>query len=63
MGQPDWTDLNEGDPGSPLVQVFGFLGDSLLFRADARERRRRLAVVAVAAGLGLLWWSRRGDGG
>ena len=31
---PEWTDHQAGDPGVTLVEVFGFLGDSLLYRTD-----------------------------
>jgi hypothetical protein len=62
MGDPDWTDRNVHDPGSPLLQLFAFLQEQLLFRAGSDpERRRRLIVFGVAAAVGLLWWWTRGD--
>jgi hypothetical protein len=32
---PDWTQHNQSDPGVTLMQLFGFLSESLLFRANA----------------------------
>src|SRR5215467_3140577 len=29
---PEWTDLNDNDPGIALVQVFGWMCDLLLYR-------------------------------
>src|SRR3954468_4188277 len=29
---PEWTDHNESDPGIALLELFAFLGESLLFR-------------------------------
>jgi hypothetical protein len=61
VGRPEWTNGNVDDPGSPLVELFAFLGEQLLFRADPRaERRRTLVAVGVAVAVGLLWWRRRG---
>src|SRR2546428_12169623 len=46
---PDWTDLNESDPGIVLVELFAFLPESLLYRDGQRgcagtpaSRRRQL---------------------
>jgi hypothetical protein len=43
---PDWTDRPDTDPGISLVELFGFLAESLLTRADlsphARARLREI---------------------
>jgi hypothetical protein len=31
---PAWTDVNPRDPGITLLEVFGFLSEPLLYRAD-----------------------------
>ena len=38
---PEWTDVNAGDPGVPLVELLAFLSDSLLTR-DANPLLRRV---------------------
>jgi ferric-dicitrate binding protein FerR (iron transport regulator) len=65
---PAWTDFNESDPGSALVQLSAFLLDTLLWSIDERRRRRRrrrarrLAVlVAGAAAVGLAVWRTSKD--
>ncbi len=60
---PDWTDFNRSDPGITLLQLFAFLGETLLWIADERRRQRRrrrarriaLLVVGVAS-VGLAVW-------
>ncbi len=43
---PDWTDANDSDPGITLVELFGFLVESLLSRADlSPQARTRLREV------------------
>lgn len=37
---PDWTQHNQADPGVTLVQVFTWLADSLLFRAQPDPAQR-----------------------
>jgi hypothetical protein len=49
---PEWTEQSTGDPGTSLVQLFAFLAESLLYRADeipehARQRFLRLAQLAL----------------
>ena len=51
--QPDWTEHSDGDPGVSLVELFTFLAESLLDRADqipehVRTRFLRLAQIALA---------------
>jgi hypothetical protein len=38
--EPDWTDSTDNDPGITLVELFGFLAESLLSRADLSPRAR-----------------------
>jgi hypothetical protein len=50
---PDWTDNNESDPGIALLELFAFLTESILYRANqiperGRARAARLAQVAQA---------------
>jgi hypothetical protein len=35
---PEWTNFNKSDPGVTLVEVFSFLTESLLYRANQRDR-------------------------
>jgi hypothetical protein len=67
----DWTDFNTHDPGITLVELLGFLGDGFAFlrekvAGEGRNRRfprRALAVGAVSAAVGVVWWrTRRRDG-
>ena len=63
---PEWTDFNRSDPGITLIELFAFLGDTLLWRLDEqqrqrRRRRRRIALLAVSAGLGLVVWRTSKD--
>ena len=56
---PEWTDFKESDPGITLVELFAFLGETLLWHLDEqrRRRRRRIFVISVgAAGAGLVLW-------
>jgi hypothetical protein len=47
---PDWTGYEGSDPGVTLMELFAFLGESLLYRADLQaDTRSRLREV-----LGLL---------
>jgi hypothetical protein len=43
---PDWTESTDSDPGITIVDLFGFLGESLLSRADlSPHARTRLREV------------------
>jgi hypothetical protein len=40
---PEWTNPRAGDPGRTLIELFAFLGDALLYRANqVPERQRRV---------------------
>jgi hypothetical protein len=58
---PDWTDVNESDPGVTLVQVFAFLAENLLYRTDAIPQRGRDALTRASAALAALGFA--GDAG
>ena len=54
---PEWTIQQPGDPGRTLIELFAWLGDSILYRANLIPERQRLAFLkllghAVAAGRG-----------
>src|SRR5215213_1078292 len=59
---PEWTNFNRSDPGVTLVEVFAFLTESLLYRANQipeRNRRKFLSLLGIplqpgAAARGLL---------
>ena len=51
---PDWTNLNESDPGVTLVELFAFLSESLLYRADRIPERVRGSALRAAAALAAL---------
>ncbi len=42
---PEWTNHNESDPGIALVELFSFLGESLLFRFNQLPDRTKLAFL------------------
>src|SRR6266513_78762 len=47
---PEWTNFNESDPGVTLIEVFAFLTESLLYRANQipeRNRRKFLTLLGV----------------
>lgn len=44
---PDWTDPAQHDPGITLVQLFAYLGDSLLYRSNLVPERDRHAFHAL----------------
>jgi hypothetical protein len=48
---PEWTGQNESDPGVSLVEVFAFLAEGLLFRANQIPERGRSAALRAAAAL------------
>lgn len=47
---PEWTNFNRSDPGVTLVEVFAFLTESLLYRANQipeRNRRKFLKLLRL----------------
>jgi hypothetical protein len=50
---PEWTNFNKSDPGVTLIEVFSFLAESLLFRANQIPERNRRKFLQLL-GLGLL---------
>src|SRR5215210_5205465 len=44
---PEWTNFNKSDPGVTLVEVFAFLTESLLYRANQIPDRNRLAFLRL----------------
>jgi len=50
---PDWTETNNRDPGVALLELFAWLGETLVYRADPLPERgvlhaSRLAAAALA---------------
>ena len=49
---PGWTDHNVHDPGVTLIELFAYLTESLLYRANwipERHRRKFLALLGYPA--------------
>lgn len=44
---PEWKDPREGDPGRTLIELFAWLGDALLYRANLIPERQRLAFLRL----------------
>jgi hypothetical protein len=47
---PEWTNFNKSDPGVTLIEVFSFLTENLLYRANQvpeRNRRKFLSLLDV----------------
>jgi hypothetical protein len=55
---PAWTDHNEADPGVTLLELFAFLTENLLYRANDIPERRRTAALRAAMALFALGDSR-----
>ena len=50
---PEWTNLNRSDPGVTLIEVFAFLTETLLYRANQipeRNRRKFLQLLRIPLG-------------
>ena len=48
---PEWTHLNDADPGVTIVQLFAYIGETLSYRTDLlpeRNRRKFLDLLGVA---------------
>jgi hypothetical protein len=39
---PDWRNPRTGDPGRTLIDLFGWLGETLLYRVNLIPARQRL---------------------
>ena len=44
---PEWTNFGQGDPGVTLVQLFAFLTESLLYRANLTPLRNRAKFLQL----------------
>ena len=44
---PEWTNFNDSDPGMTLVQLFAYLTDSILYRANQIPDRNRLKFLSL----------------
>jgi predicted phage baseplate assembly protein len=44
---PEWTDLRDGDPGRVLIDLFAWMGDTILYRANLIPERQRLAFLRL----------------
>jgi predicted phage baseplate assembly protein len=44
---PEWTNVRVGDPGRTLVELFAWLTDTLLYRANLIPERQRLAFLRL----------------
>jgi predicted phage baseplate assembly protein len=44
---PEWTHVREGDPGRTLIDLFAWLADTILYRANLIPERQRLAFLRL----------------
>jgi len=44
---PEWTDPRVGDPGRALIELFAWLGDTVLYRANLIPERQRLVFLKL----------------
>src|SRR4051812_32692314 len=44
---PEWTNPRLGDPGRTLIELFAWLTDTLLYRANLVPERQRLAFLRL----------------
>ncbi len=44
---PEWTNFNQSDPGVTLIEVFAFLTENLLYRANQIPERNRLKFLSL----------------
>jgi hypothetical protein len=44
---PEWTNPRLGDPGRTLIELFAWLGDALLYRANLVPERQRLVFLKL----------------
>ena len=59
---PDWTDHDDGDPGITLIELFAFLTESLLYRANALPERTRSSAARLAQSASALAEAGAGTG-
>jgi hypothetical protein len=44
---PEWTNFNQSDPGVTLVQLFSFLTENILYRANLTPERQRIKFLQL----------------
>src|SRR5215831_13315118 len=44
---PEWTIQQRGDPGRTLIDLFAWLADTILYRANLIPERQRLAFLRL----------------
>jgi predicted phage baseplate assembly protein len=44
---PEWTNPRDGDPGRTLIDLFAWLGDTILYRANLIPERQRLTFLRL----------------
>ena len=44
---PEWTNFNASDPGVTLVEIFAFMTENLLYRANLMPERNRLKFLSL----------------
>ena len=44
---PEWTNFNDSDPGVTLIQLFAFMTESILYRANQIPERNRLKFLKL----------------
>lgn len=44
---PEWTNFNQSDPGVTLIEIFAFMTESLLYRANLIPERNRLKFLQL----------------
>lgn len=44
---PEWTNFNDSDPGITLLQLFAFMTDNLLYRANLIPERNRIKFLQL----------------
>jgi hypothetical protein len=44
---PEWTNPSPGDPGRTLIELFAWLADTILYRANLIPERQRLAFLRL----------------
>ncbi len=47
---PEWTPQQTGDPGRTLLELFAWLADTVLYRANLIPERQRLAFLQLLGG-------------